>query len=69
LTPLHEYELDESARFDRMEREWERQRKDTDDVFLNARNRDSGNQRTNQGFAKGAESQALKAQRLQSQEA
>jgi hypothetical protein len=40
LTPPHEYELDESARFDRMEQEWERQRKDPDRVFLNARNRE-----------------------------
>ena len=36
---LHQYEMAESARFDRMEREWENQRKDPDDVFFHARDR------------------------------
>jgi hypothetical protein len=36
---LHEHETDDSARFDRMEREWEKQRRDPDDVFLRARDR------------------------------
>jgi hypothetical protein len=30
---------DDSARFDRMEREWEKQRRDPDDVFFHARDR------------------------------
>jgi len=36
---LHEYEMAESARFDRMQRECERPRKDPDDVFLGANKR------------------------------
>jgi len=36
---LHEHEMGDSARFDRMEREWEKQRKDPDDVFFHARDR------------------------------
>lgn len=36
---LHEQEMDHSARFDRIEREWENQRKDPDDVFFHARDR------------------------------
>jgi len=39
IDTLHEYEMDESARFDRMEREWEKQRSDPDDVFFAARDR------------------------------
>jgi len=31
---LHEYEMADAARFDRMQLEWERQRKDPDDVFM-----------------------------------
>src|SRR5437879_3519731 len=34
---LQDYEQEESARFDRMEREWQNQRKDPDDVFFAAR--------------------------------
>lgn len=36
---LQDYEQEESARFDRMEREWEDQLKDPDDVFFAARDR------------------------------
>ncbi len=36
---LQSYEEDESARFDGMEREWEKQYKDPDDAFFAARNR------------------------------
>jgi hypothetical protein len=36
---LQGYEEDESARFDRMERDWQRQYQDPDDVFIAARNR------------------------------
>jgi hypothetical protein len=39
IETLHEYEIDESARFDRMERESEKQREDSDDVFFKARDR------------------------------
>ena len=39
LDTLHEYEMDESARFDGMQREWERQRQDLDDVFFAANDR------------------------------
>src|SRR5579859_6215767 len=36
---LQTYEEEESARFDSMEREWEKQHQDPDDVFFAARNR------------------------------
>jgi hypothetical protein len=36
---LQEYELEQSAQFDKMERQWEDRRKDPDDVFIQARNR------------------------------
>jgi hypothetical protein len=39
IDTLHEHEMDDSARFDRMEREWENQRTDPDDVFFHARDR------------------------------
>jgi hypothetical protein len=39
LDTLHEYEMDESARFDGMQREWEKQRQDLDDVFFAANDR------------------------------
>jgi hypothetical protein len=39
IDTLHEQEMDDSARFDRMEREWENQRRDPDDVFFAARDR------------------------------
>lgn len=39
IDTLHEREMDDSARFDRMEREWEKQRKDPDDVFFAAQDR------------------------------
>ena len=39
IQTLQDYEQEESARFDRMEREWENQRKDPDDVFFHARDR------------------------------
>jgi len=39
IDTLHEQEMDDSARFDRMQREWENQRKDPDDVFFHARDR------------------------------
>jgi hypothetical protein len=39
IDTLHEHEVDDSARFDRMEREWEKQRRDPDDVFFHAQDR------------------------------
>jgi hypothetical protein len=39
LDTLHEYEMEESARFDGMQREWEKQRQDLDDVFFAANDR------------------------------
>jgi hypothetical protein len=39
LDTLHEYEMEESARFDGMQREWEKQRRDLDDVFFAASDR------------------------------
>ncbi len=36
---LHEYEMAEAARFDRMQREYERRRQDPNDVFLAANKR------------------------------
>jgi hypothetical protein len=39
IETLHEYELEQSAHFDGMEREWEGRLKDPDDVFFAARDR------------------------------
>src|SRR5215471_16062275 len=39
LDSLHEYEMADSTRFDAMQRYWEDQRKDPDDVFFAARDR------------------------------
>src|SRR6516162_10186566 len=39
IDTLHEQEMDDSARFDRMQRQWENQRKDPDDIFFHARDR------------------------------
>jgi len=39
INTLHELELEDSARFDEMQRHWENQRKDPDDVFFLARDR------------------------------
>lgn len=39
IETLQEYEQEESARFDRMERDWEKQYQDPDDVFFAARDR------------------------------
>jgi hypothetical protein len=39
IDTLHEQEMDDSARFDPMERERENQRKDRDDIFFHARDR------------------------------
>lgn len=39
MSTLRDYEQKESARFDRMEREWERQNSDPDDVFFGVQDR------------------------------
>ena len=39
LDTLHEYEMEESARFDGMQREGEKRRRDLDDVFFAAKDR------------------------------
>jgi|SRR5579864_6650064 len=39
IDTLQEQEMDDSARFDEMQRYWEHQRKDPDDVFFHARDR------------------------------
>ena len=39
IDTLREQEVDDSARFDEMQRHWESQRKDPDDVFFQARDR------------------------------
>lgn len=39
IQTLQDYEQEETARFDRMEREWEDRLKDPDDVFFAARDR------------------------------
>ena len=39
IETLHDYELEESARFEQMHRSWEKQRKDPDDVFFEANRR------------------------------
>jgi len=39
IDTLREQEVDDSARFDEMQRHWESQRKDLDDVFFQARDR------------------------------
>jgi len=39
IDTLHDYEMDESARFEAMERQWQKQREDPDDVFFEARDR------------------------------
>jgi hypothetical protein len=36
---LHDYELEDSARFDQVRRDWEKQRKDPNDVFFEAHDR------------------------------
>lgn len=39
IDTLHEYEMEDSARFERMQRDWEKQRGDPDDVFFEANDR------------------------------
>jgi hypothetical protein len=39
IDTLHEYEMEETARFERMQRDWEKLRGDPDDVFFEANDR------------------------------
>ena len=39
IETLHDYELEESARFEQMQRSWEKQRNDPDDIFFEANRR------------------------------
>ena len=39
IDTLHEYEMEDSARFERMQRDSEKQRRDPDDVFFEANDR------------------------------
>jgi len=60
LDTLHEYEMDESARFDGMQREWEKQRRDPDDVFFVANDRKREIKEQIKELQKGLERQRLK---------
>jgi hypothetical protein len=39
IDTLHEYEMEDSARFERMQRDWQKQRGDPDDVFFEENDR------------------------------
>ncbi len=57
---LQDYEQEESARFDTMEREWENQLKDPDDVFFAARDRKQEIKEQIKNLQKGLERQSFK---------
>jgi hypothetical protein len=57
---LQDYEQEESVRFDRMEREWEDQLKDPDDVFFAARDRKREIREQIKNLQKGLERQFAK---------
>jgi hypothetical protein len=57
---LHEYEVEQSAHFDGMEREWERRFKDPDDVFFAARDRKQEIKEQIKSLQKGLDRQKLK---------
>src|SRR5262249_42983165 len=57
IDTLHEQEMDDSARFDEMQRHWENQRKDPDDVFFHARDRKQEIKEQIKGLQKGLERQ------------
>jgi hypothetical protein len=63
IDTLHEQEMDDSARFDRMEREWENQHKDPDDVFFHARDRKQQIKEQIKELQKGLERQRSKPKR------
>lgn len=57
---LQDYEQEESARFDRIEREWENQLKDPDDVFFAARDRKQEIKEQIKDLQRGLKRQAVK---------
>ncbi len=57
---LQDYEQEESVRFDRMERKWEDQSKDPDDVFFAARDRRQEIKEQIKDLQKGLKRQTLK---------
>lgn len=60
IQTLQDYEQEESARFDRMEREWEDQLKDPDDVFFAARDRKQEIKEQIKDLQKGLKRQTIK---------
>jgi hypothetical protein len=60
IDTLHGREMDDSARFDRMEREWDRHCKDPDDVFFQARDRKQEVKDQIRNLQMGLERQSLK---------
>src|SRR5215467_9674059 len=60
IQTLQDYEQEESARFDRMQREWEDQIKDPDDVFFAARDRKQQIREQIKELQKGLKRQAIK---------
>ena len=60
---LQGYEEEESARFDSMEREWEKQYQDPDDVFFAARDRRHEIKEQIRDLQKGLERQRVKRKR------
>lgn len=60
IQTLQDYEQEESVRFDRMEREWEDQLKDPDDVFFATRDRKREIREQIKNLQKGLERQVRK---------
>jgi len=54
---LRDYEQEESARFDQMQRDWEKQMEDPDDVFFAARDRKQEIQEQIRGLQRGLQRQ------------
>ncbi len=63
IDTLSAQEMDDSARFDRMEREWENQWKDPDDVFFLARDRRQQIKEQIRNLQKGLERQKPRAKK------
>lgn len=63
IDTLHDQEMDDSARFDEMQRQWENQRKDPDDVFFHARDRRQEIREQMKELQKGLERQRSKPKR------
>jgi hypothetical protein len=61
IDTLHEHEMDESTRFDRMQRHLENQRKDPDDVFFHARDRKQEIKQQIKDLQRGLERQQAKS--------